>query len=526
MARGRPSLRLLAALLLAALPPIAVLAASDVLLPSWLANAGSGAVLVGAVAATVLWAGLVTLLAARSLAGEARSMVTIAERGVSRERAAERPTADDGLSGVQRRLVSTLEERNRQISDLAALVRSAPISDDAGAVACAMVAGARQATGDPTWILAVLRVHDGGELRPGVYGPDPDAPREVLADVHLWASTAGLADGSDPGARLVSGPWGAFTVIDVAAGDELRATLLAPWEGRPDPSPADLNLFGLIGQHASTAIEHALLYARVRTQTDELNRMAAVQTDFLRGITHDLQTPLTSIRVLASELQGSEVVDAAARIDLETIAHQADRLRRMVGQLLAVSRLEVGELTPQQEVFRAAPLVRRTWDALRDTGHGFALEESGPRHLVVADPDRLEQVLWALMDNAVKYSPRGSAVTVRIESHATTTGDGLVSEISISDAGAGMDAATAGRAFEQFFRADEARRLVPDGSGIGLYAARGLVEAMGGQIRVVSEPGQGTSMIMTLPAERADDATDDDPDKLVVGADGVTKVLS
>ena len=168
--------------------------------------------------------------------------------------------------------------------------------------------------------------------------------------------------------------------------------------------------------------------------------MAAVQTDFLRGITHDLQTPLTSIRALASELQGSEVVDAAARIDLETIAHQADRLRRMVGQLLAVSRLEVGELTPRQEVFRAAPLVRRTWDALRDTAHGFALEEAGPPHLVVADPDRLEQVLWALMDNAVKYSPAGSQVTVRIEGRAAPSGNGLVSEISISDAGPGMDA--------------------------------------------------------------------------------------
>jgi signal transduction histidine kinase len=312
----------------------------------------------------------------------------------------------------------------------------------------------------------------------------------------------------------------------VAAGDELRATLLAPWEGRPGPSPADLNLFGLIGQHAATAIEHALLYTRVRLQTDELNRMAAVQTDFLRGITHDLQTPLTSIRALASELQGSDVVDAAARIDLETIAHQADRLRRMVGQLLAVSRLEVGELTPRQEVFRAAPLVRRTWDALRDTAHGFSVEEAGPPHLVVADPDRLEQVLWALMDNAVKYSPAGSPVSLRIEGRASPSGPGLVSEISISDAGAGMDPTTAERAFEQFFRADDARRLVPDGSGIGLYAARGLVEAMGGQIRVASEPGKGTSMIVTLQAEHADDVADDGGERVAAQPGGVTKVLS
>jgi signal transduction histidine kinase len=507
--RGHPSPRPLVILLLAALPPLILLALIAGVAPTWLARAGSGVVVLTAVATAALWVSLVAVLAARPLAGEARSMVTLAERGVARDRAADDLSAEDGLSGVQRRLVTTLEDRNRQISDLAALVRSAPISDDARAVACAMVTGARQATGDPTWVLAVLRVQDGGQLRAGVYGPDPDAPREALAEVHLWASTAELTDGSHGGARLISGPWGAFTVVDVAAGDELRAILLAPWEGRPDPSPADLNLFGLLGQHAATAIEHALLYTRVRLQTDELNRMAAVQTDFLRGITHDLQTPLTSIRALASELQGSGVVDAAARIDLETIAHQADRLRRMVGQLLAVSRLEVGELTPRQEVFRAAPLVRRTWDALRDTEHGFALEQAGPPHLVVADPDRLEQVLWALMDNAVKYSPAGTQVTLRIEAREAPTGNGLISEITVEDAGPGMDTTTAERAFEQFFRADEARRLVPDGSGIGLYAARGLVEAMGGQIRVDSKSGHGTSMVVTLPAERADDGADD-----------------
>ena len=522
MASERPSLRLLAVLLLAALPPLVVVALIAVLHPDWLASAGSATVLLATVAGTTVWAALVAVLAARPLAGEARSMVTLAERGVASERAAASPAAEDALSGVQRRLVMTLEDRNRQISDLAALVRAAPISQDAAAVACAMVAGARQVTGDPTWLLAILRVRDPGSLRPGVYGPDPDATRVPLDDVHRWASTVEVADGSQRGARLVSGPWGAFTVVDVAAAEELRAILLAPWEGRPDPSPADLNLFGLLGQQAATAIEHAVLYTRVRVQTDELNRMAAVQTDFLRGVTHDLQTPLTSIRALASELQGSGVGDAAARIDLQTIAHQADRLRRMVGQLLVVSRLEGGALTPRQEVFRAAPLARRTWEALLDAEHGFALQEAGPPHLVVADPDRLEQVLWALLDNAVKYSPAGSQVTVQIQGRESPGGNGFLSEISVCDAGPGMDELTRERAFEQFYRSEDARRLVPDGSGIGLYAARGLVEAMGGQIRVAGEPGKGTSVILTLPAERADDGTDDADLK----PDRGTKVLS
>ncbi|MEP7040586.1 MAG: ATP-binding protein, partial [Chloroflexota bacterium] len=184
---------------------------------------------------------------------------------------------------------------------------------------------------------------------------------------------------------------------------------------------------------------------------------------------------------------------------------QADRLRRMVGQLLAVSRLEVGALTPVQEVLRVAPLVHRTWDALRAGQHHLVVEEDGPPHLVVADPDRLEQVLWALLDNAVKYSPAGSTIQVRL---GLVQEDGeRLSEIAIGDEGVGMDAATRTRAFEQFFRSDDARRLVPDGSGIGLYAARGLVVAMGGGIEIESEAKVGTLVRLTLPAETIDEET-------------------
>ena len=85
-------------------------------------------------------------------------------------------STDDGLSAAQRRLATTLEDRNRQISDLADLIRVAPISKDATAVAHAMVAGARQVTGDPTWLLAVLRVPETRDLEAGVYGPNAGIP--------------------------------------------------------------------------------------------------------------------------------------------------------------------------------------------------------------------------------------------------------------------------------------------------------------------------------------------------------------
>ena len=264
---------------------------------------------------------------------------------------------------------------------------------------------------------------------------------------------------------------------------------------------AERDLLSLIGQIASTAIEHSLLYARLRAQTDELNRMAVVQSDFLRGITHDLQTPLTSIRAVAAEVGATAKLSASAQRDLATIAHQADRMRRMVGQLLAVSRLEAGALESRQEIFRAEPIVQRTWEALRDANHRFSFESHGEPHLVVGDPDRYEQVLWALLDNATKYAPPGTDVRVSVTGRAGQDGE-LLSELAVSDQGPGLAPDDRARAFDQFFRGADARRMVPDGSGIGLYAARGLVEAMLGSLELESEAGAGATFKVTLPAER------------------------
>ena len=109
--------------------------------------------------------------------------------------------------------------------------------------------------------------------------------------------------------------------------------------------------------------------------------------------------------------------------------------------------------------------------------------------------DRVEQVLWALFDNAVKYSPPGSPIEVAVQPVRGRL------TVAVRDRGAGMDAETRAHAFDQFFRATQARRAAPDGSGVGLYAARGLMEAMGGEIAIGGELGSGTEVRLTLPAE-------------------------
>jgi signal transduction histidine kinase len=242
-----------------------------------------------------------------------------------------------------------------------------------------------------------------------------------------------------------------------------------------------------------------MLYQRVQRQAAELNQLAAVQTDFLRGVTHDLQTPLTSIGTMALEVSNDDTLTPESRHDLDAITHQVERLRRMVGQLLIASRLEAGVVQPVTEVFAAQPIIERTWAALR-ADRPFTVAAAGLPHLVVADPDRFEQVLWAVLDNAVKYSPAGSPIHV-----STLPRDGELM-IDIADVGAGMDAETLSKAFDQFYRSPRARSIAPNGSGIGLFAARGLMRAMGGDIELTSALGHGTTVRLLLPAERADAA--------------------
>jgi signal transduction histidine kinase len=483
-------LRVFVGLLLAILPPIILLLVAILATESIFGARNANLVAIVVFVGALLWAAILAIVFTGGLAEEFRSFLTVAERGEYRSRTA-------GTAYEQ--LATSLDERNRQVATLAQQASVVPIDDRPQAVVASLVSAVRLVMRDPTWRCAVLTSEQAELLPVGIYqGTEDDIRAEPLGDLERWASVTE----SELPARHVVGPWGAFAVADIAVSDRLRAVLYAPWEGRSDPTPAEIALLSLVGQHAGTALEHSLLYAKVRSQADQLTRLAAVQADFLRGVTHDLQTPLTSIGALATELRANEAVPESAREDLDSITHQAERLRRMVGQLLVASRLEAGVFVPQQDVFAIRPLIERTWLALR-ADRPFEIEEVGPAHLAVGDADRVEQVLWAVLDNAVKYSPAASPIEVRL-----TADDGSLA-ITIHDRGAGMDPASVERAFEQFYRSDQARQMAPDGSGVGLYAAHGLMHAMGGDIQIESAMGRGTSITVTIPAEPSADGAAD-----------------
>jgi signal transduction histidine kinase len=206
-----------------------------------------------------------------------------------------------------------------------------------------------------------------------------------------------------------------------------------------------------------------------------------------------LQTPLTSIRAYADQL-------AEDRPDrrLGIISEQSERLSRMVRQLLTVTRLESGALRPRTDVLSLATRVRKAWEALGAGDVAFDLTDDARGWLAVADPDQLDQVLWALLDNAIKYSGR-LAVSTTIAVDADTSR----LRLTISDVGPGIAEADRDRLFARFVRGTENRP--DDGSGLGLYVSRELCRAMGGDLVLEpARPGVGAAFTLDLPGEAPD----------------------
>ena len=257
---------------------------------------------------------------------------------------------------------------------------------------------------------------------------------------------------------------------------------------------ADQDLLQLFASEVAVAIRNAQLFGRVEAQNIQLLELDAAKDDFLRGVSHNLQTPLTSIRAYADQLD----TDRPDR-RLGIIAEQSERLSRMVRQLLTVTRLESGALHPRVEVLALATRARKAWEALGAADVTFDLDDRAAGWLAVADADQLDQVLWALLDNAVKYGGRSP---IRVEIGLDPASARL--RLTISDAGPGVAETDRERLFERFVRGADVR--ADEGSGLGLYVSRELCRAMGGDL-VLQPAGAkpGAAFTISLPGEPGDE---------------------
>ena len=228
-----------------------------------------------------------------------------------------------------------------------------------------------------------------------------------------------------------------------------------------------------------------------------LRRLEHVRTEFVANVSHELRTPLTAIQGYLETLLGGALDEPEhARRFLEIAFRHTERLGRLLNDLTDLSNIELGKVSLRLAATPLAPVVDSVLAiiAAKAREGGVTLAAAVPAGLSgAADHDRLAQILINLVDNAVKYTPTGGAVTVR----ARPLGDHV--EIAVSDTGVGIPRADLPRITERFYRVDKARSRELGGTGLGLAIVKHLVLAHGGDLAIESEEGQGTTVRVTLP---------------------------
>jgi two-component system phosphate regulon sensor histidine kinase PhoR len=235
----------------------------------------------------------------------------------------------------------------------------------------------------------------------------------------------------------------------------------------------------------------------------ELRRLEDVRRDFVANASHELKTPLTAIRGYAETLLDPELPPPLRERFSRTVKDNADRLQRIVDDLLDLSRIESGGWRVEPEIVSVAEEAWQAWEAVASTaeekGARLEVEVAAEHEFVEADPSALRQVFQNLLGNAVRYLPAGGAVRVRTR-RADDDGGGRWVEVAVEDEGSGIPSANLPRIFERFYRVDAARSREEGGTGLGLAIVKHLVEAHGGSVEAESELGRGTTIRFTLPA--------------------------
>ncbi|MGD0621592.1 MAG: ATP-binding protein [Thermacetogeniaceae bacterium] len=229
----------------------------------------------------------------------------------------------------------------------------------------------------------------------------------------------------------------------------------------------------------------------------EIRHLERVRAEFVANVSHELKTPVTAVKGFAETLlEGALYNSRACEEFVSIIGEEAERLNRLINDLLSLSRIESRELKLQLEPLELGPEIKQIVDKIkpRFQKKELALGVTVPGHPVVAlaDRDRLEQVLLNLLENSLMYTPSGGRVEVGVQEE-----QGMV-VVSVRDTGIGIPPDDLPRIFERFYRVDRARSRKLGGTGLGLAIVKHIVEAHGGRVWVESELGQGSTFYFTI----------------------------
>lgn len=312
---------------------------------------------------------------------------------------------------------------------------------------------------------------------------------ERKSDVDPWVCAGSV------GPRPLARPEDAD--VDMPIGDHMALALT----GRMLPAE-DRRVLGAFAAQAAVVLDRQRLVG----EAEEARRLAEgnrIRTALLAAVSHDLRTPLAAIKAAVSSLRSDDVSwsDEDEAELLEGIEDGADRLDHLVGNLLDVSRLQTGTVTPLIREIDLDEVVPMALGGVPEGSAELDIPETLP--MVAVDPGLLERAVANIVENAVKYNPGDVPVTVA----ASALGDRV--ELRVADRGPGVPDEAKERIFEPFQRLGDAPRGV--GVGLGLAVARGFAEAMGGTLGAEDTPGGGMTMVLTLRAAGGPAGTDTAP---------------
>jgi signal transduction histidine kinase/DNA-binding response OmpR family regulator len=257
----------------------------------------------------------------------------------------------------------------------------------------------------------------------------------------------------------------------------------------------DVFALDLLRQYIGIAIQNVALFGELQSQRASVIQLNQLKDDLIAVLAHDFKGPLTTIigfteLLEQNALEGEEVEGA-----LRTIRQSATRLASLANDTLALSRVEQGELNLETDPVNVADIVKDAIEALAPEREiDLAISAKDP--VVRGDPPRLRQVFENIVGNAIKYSPAGTPVHVRVTETDRTV------RVTVTDTGIGIPTDEMRFLFERFTRASNAKRSGIKGTGLGLYLAKTLVERHGGNIQVQSRVNEGSSFTVVLPRMR------------------------
>jgi signal transduction histidine kinase len=376
---------------------------------------------------------------------------------------------------------------------------SLPRLPDTQAIICALERGAAASLG------ASARIGLWNKAEQALLFPQGDptyrlSPDEPIPPARAFRDQAPVFSANipsdHPGYAEYSRSVGATAVLaaPITAGEQRLGVLVAYAPRAPIFAEDDLALLQLLADQAAVILEsRALIDEATRVRAYE--EATRLKDDFLSAAAHDLKTPLTTLVARAQLIERRALRDPALPVDLgsvQMLVQEAQRLKRLVLELLDAARTEQGRLVGACTEVDLVALAREICQQHDSERHLCAVEASEPV-IGIYDQARLQQLLENLVENAVKYSPAGGPVRVRIWNEAQQA------HLTVTDSGIGIPPEDLPHIFDRFYRAHNVDDRHFAGMGLGLFICRGIAEQHGGQIRASSQPGQGSIFHVVLP---------------------------